>query len=274
MSKQLTALDDLKQSLVSMKPQFKTALPTHITVDKFTRVLMTAVSGNPNLVQANRTSLFSACMKLAQQGLLPDGREAAIVTFKNKENQYICQDIAMVAGILKKVRNSGELSSITAQLIYKNDQFRYWVDGDGEHITHEPNIFTDRGELIGVYALAKTKDGAVYIEVMTADQVMAVKNVSRSKSGGPWAGDFETEMWKKTAIRRLSKRLPMSTDLEQVIQRDDELYDLNQEAQDVTPEDSKEVKTKPKKLKAIIEAQAIEPDVKEEASAPTEEVPI
>lgn len=274
MSKQLTPVDDLKNTIVQMKPQFKAALPSHITVEKFTRVLMTAVSSNPLLVQANRTSLFSACMRLAQQGLLPDNREATIVTFKNKQDQVIAQDMPMVAGILKKVRNSGELSSITAQIVYKNDKFRYWVDSDGEHIEHEPNLFGDRGDKNGVYALAKTKDGAVYIEVMTTDQVMAVKNVSRSKNSGPWAGDFEGEMWKKTAIRRLSKRLPMSTDLEVVVKADDEMYDLEVEAAETTTKE--EPKTKPRKLKDAIQAQAAtkeEPVIEAEA-VQVEEAPI
>ncbi len=139
-------------------------------------------------------------MKAAADGLLPDGREAALVQFKDS-----VQYLPMVGGILKKIRNSGELSSITSQIVHKGDKFRYWVDGDGEHVEHEPLVFGERGEQIGVYALAKTKDGAVYIEVLTMAQIAAVKNVSRAKDG-PWSGPFATEMHRKTAIRRLSKR--------------------------------------------------------------------
>jgi recombination protein RecT len=131
----------------------------------------------------------------------------------------------MVAGILKKVRNSGELASVTAQIIHKNDKFRYWVDDHGEHIEHEPELFADRGEIIGVYAIAKTKDESIFIEPMTKQQVEQVRSVSRAKSSGPWV-DWWEEMAKKTAIRRLSKKLPMSTDLEQTLRADDDLYDL------------------------------------------------
>ena len=59
---------------------------------------------------------------------------------------------------------------------------------------------------------------------MTEKQVTDVKNVSRSKDSGPWSGPFAEEMWKKTVIRRLSKRLPMSTDVEDTIRRDDDLF--------------------------------------------------
>lgn len=244
MSKQLTPVDALKNSLTQLKPQFQAALPSHISPEKFQRVLLTAVSTTPALVEADRSSLFAACMRSAQDGLLPDGREAALVTFRSKNGMQV-QYMPMINGILKKVRQSGELSTITSQLVYKNDSFKYWVDAEGEHISHEPNMFSDRGEVIGCYALAKTKDGSIYIEVMTKEQVMAVKNASKSKDFGPWAGDFHYEMWKKTVLRRLSKKLPMSTDIET-----EESYEsvpafippvVVEEQKDVTP---KEVPTK------------------------------
>jgi recombination protein RecT len=278
MSKQIAPIDALKKDLHAMQPQFKMALPAHISVEKFMRVAQTAIQTNPNLQSANRHSLFSACMKLAQQGLLPDGREAAIVTFKNKQGENIAQDMPMVAGILKKVRNSGELSSITSQLVYEKDAFKYWVDENGEQIKHEPNMFGDRGKMIGAYALAKTKDGAVYIEIMTVDQINAIKNASRSKDSGPWAGPFATEMIKKSCIRRLSKRLPMSTDLEMAVEADDNLYEPIQQTEEPPPQESKPVETKPakknapKKLMAeIIETQAEEIT---EDEIVTEDIPI
>lgn len=217
-----------------MESQFKMALPQKIGVEKFTRVVMTALQTNPSLLNCDRRSLFGSCVKAAQDGLLPDGREGALVPYGNE-----VQWIPMVGGILKKVRNSGDLASIASQLIYSNDAFRYWVDDEGEHLTHDPELFEDRGRLIGTYALAKTKDGHTYIEVMTSDQVQAVKNCSKAKNG-PWAGSFELEMWRKTVIRRLSKRLPMSTDLEQTISRNDDLYDFNNTG-DVQSEKGKKI---------------------------------
>lgn len=218
-TKALAPIDDLKRTIVRLEPQFKAALPAHITPEKFVRVLLTAVQNTPALVNADRNSLLGACMKAAQAGLLPDGKESAIVMFKDK-----AQFMPMIAGLLKQVRNSGELASITSQIVHKGDKFRYWVDSNGEHLEHEPNFFGDRGARIGVYALAKTKDGAVYIEVLTAKDVEAIRNVSRSKDSGPWSGPFEGEMWRKSSLRRLSKRLPSSTDLDDMIHKDDELF--------------------------------------------------
>jgi recombination protein RecT len=132
----------------------------------------------------------------------------------------------MFAGLQKKVRNSGELKELTCEVVLQADAFRYWIDDAGAHITHEPNLEADdRGRFKAVYCIAKTHDGGVYMEVMTRGQVEQVRSVSKSKDSGPWASWFD-EMARKTVFRRLSKRLPMSTDIEQAIRRDDNLYEL------------------------------------------------
>jgi recombination protein RecT len=220
------AVDEVRDALEAMKVEFARALPKHINADRFTRVLVTAVVQSPALLEAHRMSLYGACMKAAEDGLLPDGKEAALVTFRSKKTgQVMVQYMPMIAGIMKKVRNSGEVSVITTQVVYKNDPFRFWIDDEGEHVTHEPTVFGDRGEPVGAYAQAKLKDGSIYAEVMSAEEIGQVEGISRSES--VWKGPFRLEMWRKTPLRRLSKRLPMSTDLERVITADDALYDVD-----------------------------------------------
>lgn len=231
----------LSDELGGLKPEVQKVLPAHVSSDKFMRIVLTAISQNPKLYKADRRSLLTSCIKCAQDGLLPDGREAALVIYRSKDKaldsksgreveRYIdkVQYLPMVAGVLKKVRNSGELLSIAANVVYEHDQFRYWIDDLGEHVMHEPNVLAeDRGKFRAVYAVAKTKDGGVYTEIMSRGQVEQVRSVSRAKDDGPWASWYD-EMARKTVIRRLAKRLPMSTDLERVIRRDDAHYDLKQ----------------------------------------------
>lgn len=219
----------LSTELRSMSAQFKAALPPHVPVERFVRVVLTAVNGSPELAQADRRSLFEAAMKAAQDGLLPDGRDAAFVVFNTrggsgKEAIRKVQYLPMIWGIVKKVRNSGELLSIAANVVYSGDTFDYTL-GDNERIEHKPAL-VNRGKPICAYAIARTKDGAVYREVMTEAEIDAVRGVSRAGDAGPWGGPFRLEMWRKTVLRRLAKRLPMSTDLETVIERDDDMYDL------------------------------------------------
>jgi recombination protein RecT len=219
---QTTAIAEIRKTLDTMAPQFQAALPPQVTPEKFLRVVMTAVGQNKDLLNANRSTLYAACMKAAQDGLLPDGREGALVMYGQN-----VQWMPMVTGILKKIRNSGELAMIGAHLVHKNDPFKFWVDSDGEHLEHRPDIFGDRGQEIGAYAIAKTKDGAFFVEPMTKAEIEEVRKVSRAKNG-PWQ-TWWGEMAKKTVIRRLSKRLPMSSDVEQTLKRDDEAFENAQE---------------------------------------------
>lgn len=263
-SKSMTPIQSIRNDLERMSPQFKSVLPSNITPQKFIRTAMTSIQTTPSLMNVDRRSLFAEIMKCAQDSLLPNGDEAAIVPFKDQAKY-----MPMVKGILKKVRNSGELASITAQVVHENDKFKFWVDGDGEHLMHEPVMFGDRGKEIGVYALAKCKDGAVYIEVLTNEDLEKIKNVSRGKNT-PWNGPFAGEMKKKSAIRRLSKRLPMSTDVEMIIKQDDDLYDFEEDRSPI--EDKPETKdiTKPQRLSKLM-AEEAEADVIETYSEETEE---
>lgn len=212
----LKPVDEVRQNLNRMEGQFRLALPPHVDPQKFIRVAMTAIQNNAELLNANRHSLFNACMRAAQDGLLPDGREAALVIFKG-----IVQYMPMVGGILKKLRNSGELDSIHPEVVKHGDKFAYWVDNNGPHLEHKPELFGERGNILGVYCVARTKDGGVYIEAMTHDQVEKVRSVSRAKDNGPWVTWWE-EQAKKTVIRRLSKRLPASSDVEKSWEAEDE----------------------------------------------------
>lgn len=216
-------IDEVRGILTKLESEFAKVLPEHISTERFTRVVITALQNSPNLLSLDRTSLFGACMLAAYDGLLPDGKEAALVPFKGRIKYS-----PMVWGIVKKIRNSGELKSVIANLVHEKDQFEYWTDDSGEHIKHRPNIFSDRGKMVGGYSMMRLKDDTVQIEVMSAQQLKDVQDCSPS-SNGPWSGPFADEMRKKTIIRRLAKKCPMSSEIEAVITRDDDIYEFKKD---------------------------------------------
>jgi recombination protein RecT len=225
---QLSPMEAIRGTLTKLEAEFSMALPPQIPVQKFVRTTMTAVQMNPDLLTVDRRSLLASCMKAAQDGLLVDGREAALVIFGGK-----AQYMPMIGGILKKLRNSGELASISANVAYENDEFRYEL-GDEERIIHRPNLNGDRGKPIAAYAIARTKDGAVYREVMSVGEIEQVRNVSRAKGNGPWV-TWWGEMARKTVTRRLCKRLPSSADLDALLEHDNETNDLQPQVGSAPP---------------------------------------
>lgn len=211
--------------------QFAAALPAHIPVERFKRVLLTALASSPALQRADRRTLFSSMMKCAQDGLLPDGREAALVIFnmkikEGKEEKWIdgVQYMPMIQGIRKKVRNSNEIATWDVKAVYKQDKFIY-EEGLNQTLQHIPYLEGPAGPLVAVYSIARLKSGEVSIDVMPKWQVDKVRGVSKAKDNGPWVSHYD-EMAKKTVARRHSKVLPMSTDLDDLIRRDDTLYDM------------------------------------------------
>jgi recombination protein RecT len=212
----------LRLQLQSMAPQFAMALPSHIKPEKLQRVVMTVAQQDPKLLDADRKSLLGACMKCAADGLVPDGREAALVLFSGK-----VQYMPMMMGLLKRSRNTGEVAGIIAQVVYENDEFIQAPDDFDKPIRHQPpKLGQPRGKPIGAYALAKLKDGTIVSEVMDLAQIEKVRKVSRASGAGPWVQWWD-EMARKTVFRRLAKWLPMDAEdadrVEQIARRDDSL---------------------------------------------------
>lgn len=219
--KQPSEIALVRNQIDDMAPQFMAALPAHIPVERFARVIMTALQNEPGLLKCSRKSLFNAAMKAAQDGLLPDGREGAMVPFGGDVTW-----MPMIGGIRKKVRNSGEIATWDVHAVYENDAFEYEL-GDEPFIRHKPCLDGDRGKLIAVYSIATLKSGEKSRDVMSVSEVEKIRALSKGKNT-PWNNPtFYPEMAKKTVARRHSKMLPMSSDLDDLIRRDDHLYDLD-----------------------------------------------
>lgn len=216
-------VSNLRADLSRMTREFEAALPQQIPVDRFVRTIVTAVQMQPELLEADRRTLISSCMKAAQDGLLLDGREAGLSVYNDRKNGgKTVAYLPMVGGILKKIRQSGEISSVRSHVVHQGDEFDFEL-GDNERIHHKPNL-TNPGNPVAVYAIAKFKDGDIQREVMSHAQVQKIRAKATGIGKACWDSEWG-EMAKKTVIRRLSKRLPSSNDLDQVLASDNVNYE-------------------------------------------------
>lgn len=219
----MTQNNSLPAIIEKMAPEFSKALGSMVPSERFTRIAVTAVKANPSLAELDRTSLMSSIMQAAQDGLVIDGKEAAIVPFKGKATY-----IPMVAGLVKKMRQHPEFSNLSHGIIYQGEldsgAFEY-VKGDDEYLNHKPMLFGDRGEPIGAYAIVTTRDGQKFRAVMTKSDIEKRRNAGRAGGNSPWSS-WSEEMWIKTAIKAVYKIAPNSGDvsgiLDQVMGRDEE----------------------------------------------------
>lgn len=227
-------VDVLRHQLTQMDGELRSALPSHIKPEKFRRVVLTVVQQQPDLLAADRTTLLAACTKCAADGLIPDGREAALVVFNTKKKDQdgkerwvqAVQYMPMLTGVIKRARNSGEIAGIIVQVVHEADEFiRHPEDFEHPIVHRPPPLGTQRGDIVGAYALAKLKDGTIMHEVMDLEAINKVRSVSRASGGSAWTTWFP-EMARKSVFRRLSKYLPMDSEVEDLIHRDDEMYQL------------------------------------------------
>lgn len=232
--RRLDAIRSFNEEVKTKARGFEMALPDHIPVARFMRVVLTAVQLTPELLDADRQSLWNSSMKAANDGLLPDGKEGALVAYSGKVNW-----LPMIAGIRKKVRNSKELSDWNAHVVYAKDAFEYQL-GDDPFIRHVPfNGSGDRGPIVAAYSVAKYRGtGDLSRLVMTRAELDKVRAASKTtRSDSPW-NTWEDQMYIKTVAKRHSKVLPMSTDLDDLMRRDDELYNFKG-GSDAAPENKK-----------------------------------
>lgn len=230
-------ITEVRAQFEKMSTQIQAVLPAHISVDKFQRVALTAIQMNPALMQADRQTLFGACLKCASDGLIPDGREAALVEFKAKQKdgtfRRLVQYQPMIAGIRKKVRNAGCVENWATHIVKERDEFDYEL-GDNERITHKP-ARGDRGKTIAAYSIVTLKGGEKSREVMFVEDLDRIRARSRSGDRGPWATDTD-EMYRKTVAKRHAKSLPLSADIEDLVARDNSVFRADQRQQTVAEE--------------------------------------
>jgi len=206
----------LRELVEKKQPDFAKSLPGHISAERFVRTTQTAIALTRNIERVtNPQSLLVACSKAAADGLILDGREAALVVDHNGDVQYR----PMMRGLLKLAHNSGEIRSIVVEVVRDNDEFDYSPTRYDEPIMHKIDFKKPRGEVYAVYAIAVLISGGISHEVMTLEDVNRIRDRSdawkafraNKIKSTPWSTDW-SEMARKTVFRRLSKYLPSSND--------------------------------------------------------------
>ena len=218
-----TQRQNIRSFMEQYKDQFAMALPRMFSPERFVRVALTCINKNPKLLQCTRDSMLACLLDCAALGIEPDGRRAHLIPYKDK-----CTLIIDYKGIAELVRRSGEVSDLHADIICENDTFDYMF-GTGSFLKHKIDIRRPRGTVIGAYSYVKLKDGSESFDVMGAAEIDVIRDrspgyqytISQGRKDNPWISD-KPEMQKKTVFRRHSKWLPLSPELKQKLEKDDD----------------------------------------------------
>lgn len=197
----------IQDYIVAMKSGIAAALPSVMTPERFTRIALSAVSGNPKLASCEPASFLAAMMTAAQLGLEPNTPlgQAYLIPYGKQ-----CQFQLGYKGLIDLAWRSGDVADIQAETVYANDVWEYEL-GLNPKLRHVP-ADKDRGDPVRYYAVIRTKGGGSISAVMSAADVMAhAKKYSKSYNSGPWQTNFD-EMAKKTVLKRALKYAPLKSD--------------------------------------------------------------
>jgi recombination protein RecT len=208
----------------SMEGEIKKALPSVLTPERFTRMVLSAISTNPKLGSCTPQSFLGAMMSAAQLGLEPNTPlgQAYILPHQNK-GVLEAQFQLGYKGLIDLAYRSGEVEVVQAHIVYENDDFECEF-GLEPKLTHVP-ADSERGKAVKVYAMFKTKSGGYGFEVMSMDDVkLHAQKYSKAyaSSFSPWATNFE-EMAKKTVLKKCLKYAPLKSDFVKAIVQDNSI---------------------------------------------------
>ena len=194
---------------------------------------------NDYLQKASRESILKSVLNVAQIGLTlnPVAKYAYLVPrYNSSKKQVECVLDPSYVGLSKLLTDSGSVKAIHCQIIYDGDDIDIDLASDKKILRHIPYILTGRnqGDIKAVYSMALLHDNSHHVELMSYQDVLEIRDKSEAykafKAGKTktciWVSD-ESEMVRKTCIKRHYKHLPKSDRLDNLQQAIDLSYQAN-----------------------------------------------
>ena len=223
-SAKITKSMSIAELIKTLEPEIRKALPSVISTERFTRMALSALNNNQQLMECSQMSFLAALMNAAQLGLEPNTPlgQAYLIPYKNK-GKLECQFQLGFKGMIDLIYRNENVQTIQAHCVHKYDTFSY-AFGLNPKLEHIPSVDENgsRGEITYVYALYKLANGGFGFEVMSKGDIdRHAEKYSKSfdSSFSPWKTDYDS-MAKKTVIKKLLKYAPLKTDVIRAVNTD------------------------------------------------------
>ena len=211
----------MKDLVEAQLPAIERQLGGAMNTDAFVRAVLSEITKQPKLMNADPATVLGGVMLAAQLRLeIGAGMGEFWLTPRRDKGRDICLPIIGFQGLVKLTLRSEMVTSVQAFIVREGDDFTYGADAErGMFYEWKPRDFEETRTPIGVVATAKMRAGGTTWVYLTAGQVLN-RRPSYWEST-PWKTHAD-EMWKKTAVRALAKYLPKSTDLGRAIEADEQ----------------------------------------------------
>lgn len=189
----------------------KDALPVDFNIARFVQNSVALLNGNEVLMKYAKSygtaPIRAGLMRGAYLGLDALNGEFHLVPYGDKLNFAL--DYRGATKLMKKY-STKEIDDIFAEVIRQGDTYSREMSNGKWKVDHIPKPFNE-GAIIGAYAMCVYKDGTVLVEELSLKELEKIRSKSKMANGMAWK-DFTTEMYKKTCLHRLKKRITLDFD--------------------------------------------------------------
>ena len=245
MTQAIELLNNFKNDLQAMVPQEAQGF----NVPDIIRQAESCLNENPALKACDPRSIATAVKYAVQLGLNIHGplRQAYIVPYKN-EAKFDLQ----YQGLIDLMARTDLYTSIKTGVVHQNDNFR---KNEDDSISHSHG-FSNRGPIVGFYAVACAKNGANYCELFTREEVEQLEKSTRKGNNitPAWKNWFG-EMGRKSVVKRLIKWLPKTGG--HGVQTLNRAIELDNESIDITPVETKSIEAGKESKKKMEESESV-----------------
>lgn len=220
-AKQNNLPKQIETSVELILPQLPDLLPIDITSEQFQTATYLELTRQYGIVDCSVKSVEDCIVKAATYGMMP-GRDCHFLPFRDKRkgNQRQATFVPNYFGIIRTLDRTGKVAKAFAHAVYTNDEFE--VDYFSDKPKHIPAATMGKkpGHLKCFYGAVLMKDGTLHFEVLTLEDIDAVKNRAPAHESGPWVSDY-LMMARKTCIKRVAKYVQLTPEARQMLDEDE-----------------------------------------------------
>lgn len=205
-----------QEEIAARKQSFEDALTSESTISQIDSVLPEFLKGQAKrfvqkarmtigqmdgkdkakLFSCDPGSLVRSMAIAAEYGLALDNRLCYMIPYgRTVEANFDWKALVIVAVRQKRI------SDLRVQDVREGDEWDMWEEDFEQHYKFRKGS-SDRGKIVGAYAVAKFPNGSGRIEHMAMDELQKVRSSSKSPNSPAWA-KWEHRMYCKAVARRL-----------------------------------------------------------------------
>ena len=234
-------LEKFEINLTKMLEKGIKALPSDVNSDRLKLNAMMYIAQDEklkDLAQRQPAKIAQIVYNFIALGLDMNNKECYIIPFGTVPTVIL--DYKGLEKLAKKY-SVEPINLIYSRAVHEKDDYGFKDNGEFYHKFDPFASEEKRGKRIGSYCKVEYKSGSVDIEFVNLDEINRVKAVSKtaSQKGSVWE-KWEESMFRKTAVRKMTKHIPLDfgkyQEVEKAFKESDNDIDFERKNTDVVLE--------------------------------------